>query len=308
MRSATLSLLAAALTVTMLAAATTAAAEQAGSGFYVGVDVGPSLARHLESTRTNVGIPTNCDQWLPEAVLGDDTTVPLPIDQCAPRTLPASPNSFDLGASWLAGVSGGYAMGRLRLEAEYFHRRQGGETLELVVPGDPKQPEFTERSERVDGLRGHNVFVNLYAGFRHPQADRDRRVQPFIGGGVGWMQTRLDYGATSIRTSDRDALLALGRNPNAAGTTSRADATLTDSLPGYQVLAGFDYVLTDRQALTFKVRYADAFREFDSTGNEWQTLRDHPSTVGPGGAPVRYGISSRNLGFWAVTAGFKVGF
>ena len=59
-------------------------------------------ARLLESTRTNVGIPTNCDQWLRAALLSDGTTVPLPIDQCAPRALPASPNTFDLGAGWLA--------------------------------------------------------------------------------------------------------------------------------------------------------------------------------------------------------------
>ena len=304
----TIPLLAAALAVTMPAATATVAAAQDGSGFYVGVDAGLALAPDLESTRTNVGIPTNCDQWLPDAVLNDGAAVPLPLDQCAPRALPASPNNFDLGAGWLAGVNAGYSMGRMRLEAEYFHRRHGGETLALVVPGDPKQREFVERSERIGSLRGHNVFVNLYHDFRDPRAARrERRVVPFVGAGVGWMRTQLDYAATSIRTNDRNALLDLGRNPNAAGTISRAESALTDDLVGYQLLAGLDYALTRRHALTFKVRYADAFGDFENLDNPWELLRSHESTVGPGGAPVRYGIGARNLGFWSVSVGFKVG-
>lgn len=309
MRNTTLSVLAAALAVTLPPVTTAVAAGQAGTGLYVGVDVGLALAQDVESTRTNVGVPTNCDQWLPGARLHDGTTVPLPLDQCAPRALPASPNRFDLAAGWLGGVNAGYSVGRLRVEAEYFHRRHGGETLALVVPGDPKQREFVERSERIDNLRGHNVFANVYYAFRDPRAPRrERRVVPFLGAGVGWMRTRLDYAATSIRTSDRDALLDLGRNPNAAGTTSRADATLTDDLFGYQLLAGLDYALTANQVLTFKVRYADAVGEFESLDNAWQTLRDHESTVGQGGAPVRYGIGARNLGFWSVSVGLRVGF
>ena len=292
----------------LLPAATVVAADQAGRGFYVGVDVGLSLGHDLESTRTNVGIPTNCDQWLPSARLNDGTTVPLPLAQCSPRALPASPNNFDLALGWLGGVNTGYSVDRLRVEAEYFHRRHDGETLALVVPGDPKQREFVERSESIDNLRGHNVFVNVYHDFRRSGVlRRERRAVPFFGAGVGWMRTQLNYAATSVRTSDRSALLDLGRNPNAAGTTSRADAMLTDDLPGYQLLAGLDLALTGQRALTLKVRYADAFGDFENLDNAWQALRDHESTVGPGGAPVRYGIEARNLGFWSVSVGFKVG-
>ena len=93
-------LLAAVLTLTL----SSPGAGQTASGFYIRVDdLGLSLATSLESTRRNVGIPTNCDQWLPAATLNDGTTVPLPLDQFAPRPLPASPNSFELAASWLVG-------------------------------------------------------------------------------------------------------------------------------------------------------------------------------------------------------------
>ena len=105
MSNTTLAVLAAALAATLLPAATAVAAGQAGSGFYVGVDVGLSLGHDVESTRTNVGIPTNCNRWLPSARLNDGTTVPLPLDHCAPRALPASPSHFDLAAGWLAGVN-----------------------------------------------------------------------------------------------------------------------------------------------------------------------------------------------------------
>ena len=309
MRKLILPALASVLAVTLLPAATPVAAGQAGSGFYIGVEGGLSFGRDLESTRTNIGVPTNCDQWLGSERLNDGTMVPLPLDQCAPRGLPASPNNFELSSGWLWSVNAGYSVGRWRVEAEYFQRRHGGETLALIVPGDPKQPEFVERNERIDPLRGHNVFLNLYHDFQGSRvARRGRRAVPFLGVGVGWMRTQLEYDATSIRTSDRDVLLGLGRNPNAAGTTSRADAELTDDLAGYQLLTGLVLALTERHALTFKVRYADAFGDFESLDNAWQALRDHDSTVGPGGAPVRYGIQARNLGSWSVSVGLKVGF
>lgn len=283
-----------------LAATPWFAAGQTGGGFYVGGDVGVSMARDLESARTNIGVPTNCDQWLGAAVLNDGTQVPLPADQCAPRALPARANAFALGAGGLAGAGAGYDFGPVRIEAEYFHRRHGGETVDLVVPGDDKQPEFTERTETIDQVRGDNFFGNVY--FDVPTASR---VTPFVGAGFGMMQTTIDYMATSIRTADRAALLDLGRNPNAAGVVSRADDAMTDSLTAYQVLAGIDYAVGERQALGVKFRYGDALGGFSDGDRAWNPLRDHDSTVGPGGEPIRYGIDADNFGFWSVSVGYK---
>jgi opacity protein-like surface antigen len=283
------------------------AAAQAVGGFYIGIeDIGLVVPSGLESTRTNVGIPTNCDQWLAPAVLNDGTTVPLPLDQCAPRALPARPNDFSLNASWVAaGLTAGYSTELIRLEVEYFFRFHNGDTLSLDVPGDPKQREFVERSESIDSLIGHNLFVNAY---RDLIGLAWSRAVPFVGAGIGWTRTRLYYSGASIRTGDHDTLLDLGRNPNAAGTTTRADATPTDSLPGYQLLAGVDYAVNERLALTFKVRYAGAIGDLEVTGVPWVILRDHESTVGPGGAPIHYDINARNLGLWSISTGVKFGF
>ena len=109
------------LVVLAIAATGLPAAAQA----YWAVEAGAALPVGIESTRTNTGVPTNCDQWLAENTLRDGTVVPLPAAGCQPRVLPAAPVAFDLGSGALLGVAAGMARGQLRLEAEYFYRGQG---------------------------------------------------------------------------------------------------------------------------------------------------------------------------------------
>ena len=198
----------------------------AAEGLYVGGDLGVALPGSLESTRTNIGIPTNCDQWLGSATLLDGTRVPLPASECQPRTLPAAANEFDLESGFAAGLNAGFRHGRLRFEAEYLHRRQEGEVLPLVVAGDSKQREFVRRDEGIGDVTGHGLFANVYWDLgRSPS---NERLRPFLGAGLGAARVGIDYAATSIRNSDPQALLALGRNPHAAGTVSRADESLAE--------------------------------------------------------------------------------
>ena len=154
--------------VVLLAITDAGAAEiTARQGFYVGADIGVSVPNDLESTRTNNGIGTNCDQWLGADALNDGSTVPLPLDQCSPSALPKKTTGFDLGTGVLAGVNVGYALDDFRLEAEYFRRQQSGERLGLNVPGDPKQAEFVERSEKISDFRADNFFANVYYDFHN---------------------------------------------------------------------------------------------------------------------------------------------
>ena len=51
----------------------------APSGLYFGADLGGAMPGELSSTRINVGVPTNCDQWLGAATLNDGTMVPLDV-------------------------------------------------------------------------------------------------------------------------------------------------------------------------------------------------------------------------------------
>ena len=276
-------------------------------GFYFGMDTGVSLPRDLESTRTNTGIPTNCDQWLDEFTFGDGAKVPYTIDQCDPRVWPVSPNHFDLGAGFLAGANLGYALHNFRIEAEYFHREQSGEHLPLIVPGDEKQQEFVERSEKTSAFRANNFFANLYYDFQNTISPK---VIPNLGVGLGLMHTTMDYSATSIRTNDMNELIRLGRNPNAAGLASLANEVLSDNLLGYQLIAGLNYALSERFYVGTKLRYGDAFDDFKDDDNEWKPLRGHESTVGPPGEPggnllVRYGITADDLNFWGISLDLK---
>ena len=286
------------------------AAGKAGEdGFYWGADLGISMAGDMSSTRTNIGVPTNCDQWLtPSTTLPDGRTVPLPLSDpyCGggPRPLPAKAVDFSLDAGLFLGIHVGYQRGNLRFEAEYFRRGQEGEKRPLVVPGDDKQVEFTERSEEIGDVQGDNFFANVY----YDWAVQSSKFKPYVGVGVGAMRLGIDYSAISTRNSDREALLQLNRNPNAAGTTSRADESLSDTVLGYQLVGGVNYALNETRSLNLKVRYGRAFGDFEDGDNPWASLRGHASTAGPNGAPIRYGIAVSQLSFWALSVGFKFDF
>ena len=299
----------AALTVLLLSGTVATAAESSHRGFYVGLDLGAAVPHELESQRTNTGIPTNCDQWLAAATLPDGVAVPQPLEHrdCRPSALPRSPLRFDLDTGVLAGISVGYALDGLRFEAEYVYRRHKGERLPLSVAGDPKQQEFVQRDEEVGALRANQFFANLYYDFH----DRiSPTLTPYLGLGVGFTAMKIDYSATSVRTGDRQRMIDLGRNPNAAGLTSAADEVLSDTLAGYQLMAGLDYALSDRLSLGVKVRFGNAFGEFRDGGNPWKPLRGHESTVGPPGTPggdlpVHYEVRADNLSLWGISLGIK---
>lgn len=287
-----------------LAPVPSAAEAATNRGFYVGVDVGVSAATTLESTRTNFGIPTNCDQWL-EPVIIEGLQLPLPADQCQPRELPSSANKFELGSGVLAGINFGYSgFGPFRVEIEYFRHRRSGDKVNLVVPGDPKQREFSVREEEIGEFRTDNIFANLYYDFA---AVGGMPFTPFVGVGVGTSRVAIDYSATSIRR-DEAALLALDppRHPDAANKVSHANTNASDRLWGFQLVVGADYALKTGHLVTGKLRYGRTMDDFLDGGNSWRSLRGHESTVAPGGAPVHYSVSFPGPSFWAISIGFKV--
>ena len=273
-------------------------------GFYAGVDVGMSGASTLRSTRTHHGIPTNCDQWF-EPVIIDGHRLPLPADQCQPRELPSNANEFRLPGGVLAGIHVGYSgRGPYRLEIEYLHHRRGGDMVDLVVPGDPKQKEFSVREEEIGGVRTHGLFANVYYELARLG---ELALRPFVGMGVGTSRIEFDYSATSIRRGVA-ALLALDppRHPEAANQASRADANVSDWLWGYQLILGVDYPLESGRIVTGKLRHGRLLEDFLDDGHPWRPLRGHESTAAPGGAPVYYGVSVPGPSYWALSIGFRI--
>ena len=283
-----------------------AAAQDARRGLYVGIELGATESQSIKSTRTNIGIPTNCDQWLPAVEVGG-LNLPLPADQCQPRTLPASTSQFEPDTGWLASVQVGYAgLGPFRIEAEYQHRRHSGEKVSLFVPGDPKQKEFSVRDEEISRLMSDSLFANLYYDLKKPLL---ASWIPYVGAGIGLSRIEIDYSAISTRR-DEAALLALDppRHPAAANQSSIADKTLSDWLWSYQLMAGMDRALAEHMVFGIKLRYASTLGGFRDDGHPWASLRGHASTVAPGGAPVLYGISTHRQSYWGLSLGLQYHF
>ena len=219
---------------------------------------------------------------------------------------PASPNIFDLGEGILAGVQAGYALKALRIEVEFFRRGQSGALLPLIVPGDEKQAEFVERSEKISDFRMDNLFANLYYDFRGMLSPN---ATPYLGAGAGLTRQQMFYSAASIRTNDRERMRQLGRNTHAAGLASLADATLSDSMFGFQFIAGVDYAMSGRFSAGLKLRYGRT-AEFLDGENDWRLLRGHESTVGPTSGtgydmPVQYEIKGSPSRFWGISLGLR---
>ena len=102
----------------------------------------------------------------------------------------------------------------------------------------------------------------------------------------------------------------MGRNRNAAGLASLADEVLSDTLFGYQWIAGMDYAWSERFSIGLKFRYGGSFDDFEDGDNAWKPLRGHESTVGPTPAtganlPVRYAIQADDFNFWGISLNLK---
>ena len=118
----------------------------------------------------------------------------------------------------------------------------------------------------------------------------------------------LDYFSRWKRNDDPDAITTFvdpALRQKVAGITTLAMAKLSDTLFGYQGIAGLDYQINDKLSLGLKVRWA-SFREFEDE-REWDQLRSHDSTVGRG-FRVRYRATTNDIQFGGVSLNLKYRF
>ena len=162
-----------------------------------------------------------------------------------------SANSFDLSTGFLGGFSVGYAMDRFRVEFEYLNRSHGGGSSPWILPGgnaalQSKSSEVSTLdppSERISDFSAHQFFVNAYYDFLN-----NSRWTPYVGAGVGWARTSLDYQARFLRKTVAQGYPA-DKPQAAAGTLSLLNTELTDTLFGFQFLGGLDYALTEKVSI-----------------------------------------------------------
>ena len=297
---------------------------QAGSGFYISSDIGANFASGVEIAGASNDVASVCDEYLNPGLAGcGDTKIPenLITDWW---------NDFDRGQGILAGASVGYSfaaqnpnspLGGLRVELEYFYRqskydetqtitRAGGTSLQKI-----KNRELETITDRVGSITSHNLFANLYYDFAN-----SGRFTPYVGIGGGFGVTDMEYGSVWARTLNQQTLRDGFARPadmtqaqydtyisNLAGSTTSGQATLSDTLWGFQVLFGVDYAITETMSLGLKGRYV----MFDSFSDEfvWNPLRSHePYVRRDRNTLIRGNINADDIQFFGISVNMKYHF
>ncbi len=299
----------------------------AKDGFYLGMDVGVAVAPDMDVQTGGF------DDWTTDSapdgfpgVLCDQTIygdVQTPQGACGedPASWGPANESFDGGSGILAGLAVGYRLGSFRVEGEYFYRgTRYGSTDEPYFPADDWRPSDSTQyggdgatggggaEDAVDNLMSHNFFANLYYDFRS-----DSKFTPYVGVGIGLAQVSVDYRTRWHRNPNGDEINAIRPphgavelNQRLAGLLTNDEATMTDTLFGYQALAGVDYQLSEPLTIGLKFRYA-MFGEFEDE-SEYTRLRGHASVAGNSRKPVAYYIRTDDIQFWGISLNMKYQF
>ena len=291
----------------LLASVGVADAATSRQGFYAGIELGFANAADMGSVLSAVNHPTKCDQLL--RVGPDHNVVPLSDPDCTGNTpQPLTTNSFDLSTGFLGGVSVGYALDRFRVEFEYVNRSHGGDSSLWRIPGEnvalaDKNDEvgaLDPPSEHISDFSAHQFFVNAYYDFLN-----DSRWTPYVGAGIGWARTALDYEARFLRKTIAQGYPA-DKPPAAAGTLSLLDTEVTDTLFGFQFLGGLDYALTEKVSIGMKARWA-SFQDLEGD-TVWNLVRSHRPVRADGTTPFDSKLTFSDIQYWALSVGLKYAF
>ena len=277
---------------------------RAADGLYLGMDLGMAIAPGLSTIGSDNDVGTKCDGFLnPDRV---EVT-----NECDVQPPPSAwKDDFSGGIGILSGLTLGYRFGNFRGEGEYFYRAttHNDRSNDVRIGDDVTLGKLDQEldlvDENIDDVMSHNAFANLY--YDIPTTSR---FTPYVGIGVGIAHMAFDYFGR-FRRNVNPAVITTFNDPTMrnriAGTTTVAQAKLTDTLLGYQALAGVDYLVSEQVTLGVKVRWAD-FGEF-SARREWDQLRSHDSAIGPGGQRVRYEVMTDDMQFFGASLNLKYHF
>ncbi len=284
---------------------------QAESRLYVSGELGMNFGESLDTEGRDTDRDSVCDEVINPAY--------AMIQKCTDaRTGNSWKNNFGSDEGVLFGTALGYRISdsRLRVELEYFYRDTGyDETSDIVLPLDAAtaaklKGEIETAEERTGSLTSHNLFANLYMDFAN-----NSRFTPYVGFGVGLGFTDLDYGLLAQRGSDTTKFITVDDmitgaddiKNRLANTATIEDEKLDDTLFGYQVLFGVDYVLTESLLLGVKGRWVsfDSFKD----GDDYDQLRNHASNLRlDGSEPVTYKIKVDDIEMFGVSVNLKYQF
>lgn len=288
----------------------------AKDGWYMGMDLGVAFGQSLNTRGSDDDLPTTCDELLLGAL---DANNPLgALDANHPDCITPGENwlnKFDGGTGVLAGLALGYRWQNFRVEWEYFHRNAAHDDTSDINDSNAQNVKKTDQEiatqdETINDVLSNNFFANLYYDF-----PSNSKWTPYLGVGVGLARVSLDYFGRFTRSVNPENIKTFGppdasnlnRRQLLAGTTSIGRSKLSDTLFGYQAIAGVDYRISDPVTIGLKFRWAD-FSEFED-GDEWIQLRSHDSTNSLSGRPrVRNTITVDDIKFWGLSLNMKYHF
>ena len=278
---------------------------QADVDFYWSAELGGNLAPKVLLRSGDTDRAARCDEFVNPRY--------AEIDACvnADRGVGAVDDwqsRFDRAGGVFAGLAAGLERGRARVELELFHRAANYDQASSILHPDGEAftaifgAELPAAEERIGGLGASNLFAN--ASWRFPNATR---FTPFVGVGAGVAKARMEYRALWRRSDDPNTVRSAGGLPNEedvrrnlAGTVSRAEGTLRDTLRGYQLLFGVEYEWKPKLSLAVQGRWA-RFGAFEASG-EYDQLRSHVSNLRRDGSePVIYRVRNDDTSFVAVS-------
>ena len=297
----------------------------AHADFYVGADLGLADSRTLDSIVTGRSNPTRCDvqmysaATLPSGAIANDPACRIgdPGEKWNSR--------FDAGSGLAAGLHAGYVRDRLRFELEFMHVEPDSASYPIITasthPGlASKDREWSETAppyEWISEFRIRQYFANLFYDFAS-----ESPWTPYVGVGAGWARVRMQYERRFLRKTEGEGYLGVAPDvpaeqsdhgwnqdswdewrENAAGTLSSTDTELSDTLFGFQLLAGVDYALTDQTSVGIKIRWAQ-FDDFKDRA-AYNQIRDHEPVHVDGVTPFVDRVKMDNIEYWAITVGFK---
>ncbi len=285
---------------------------------YVGVDAGISLSLSPEFVSDGNDVPSRCDlhfagdpgledvpETNPARVISNVSDFNILFrggTHCQDAdSVWESKHSSSIGttAGLTAGVAQIFGL-PLRAEAEYLYRNNNfRDRADITLAGEKFEeflPEFNGAAwAYLDNIQSHNLFANLYYDI-----PLKSKLSPYVGAGIGWSQTKFVMTSFWQRndtgdTADNDGVHPDGHDEEGCAPTQSNDCVIEvlegvvsagidkahdGSTIAFQGLIGFDYPLSDRFLLGLKLRWA-YFGEIETDPEEWDLLRDHPSTVVP---------------------------
>ena len=223
---------------------------RAQDGPYVQMDLGVAAAPGLDFTGADNDWATKCDLVINPSLV--EVT-----SECDAAPAPATwSNAFGGGTGIRAGAAFGYRLGAVRIEGEYFQRvtvfdERSDVTITDVVTLGKQDQEIASAVGGLDDLRSHAFFANAYYDFTPAGSS----WTPYVGAGM----ERASIFTHWTRNDDPNRIATFADpalRAKLAGTTTIGSNSLTDSMAGYQVLAGVDRRLGAAATLGLKFRWA----------------------------------------------------